>query len=200
MGSVAGIVGSILTGTGAIADLSNSATNVLRSGYGRGFELESDEYGAEFLALAGYNPLAMIDVIHVLKDHSLFAKNVLNQPQVYHGLFTSHPKNDKRLHEAVEKSLHLFPEELMEPERDFWEMVDGMTYGRRAHHRADQRQHLLQRRPARSAGLPGRLGCAQHADRDHRPGALRNRRAASPCSGRIRPATSRRRPSTSAKR
>ena len=42
-------------GTGAIADLSNSATNVLRSGYGRGFELESDEYGAEFLALAGYN-------------------------------------------------------------------------------------------------------------------------------------------------
>ncbi len=129
MGSVAGIVGSILTGTGAIADLSNSATNVLRSGYGRGFELESDEYGAEFLALAGYNPLAMIDVIHVLKDHSLFAKNVLNQPQVYHGLFTTHPKNDKRLHEAVEKSLHLFPDELMEPERDFWEMVDGMTYG-----------------------------------------------------------------------
>lgn len=129
MGSVAGIVGSVLTGTGAIADLSNSATNVLRSGYGRGFELESDEYGAEFLALGGYNPLAMIDVIHVLKDHSLFAKNVLNQPQVYHGLFTTHPKNDKRLHEAVEKSLHLFPEELMEPERDFWSMVDGMTYG-----------------------------------------------------------------------
>ena len=129
MGSVAGIVGSILTGTGAIADLSNSATTVLRSGYGRGFELESDEYGAEFLALAGYNPLAMIDVIHVLKDHSLFAKNVLNQPQVYHGLFTTHPKNDKRLHEAVEKSLHLFPEELKEPERDFWEMMDGMVYG-----------------------------------------------------------------------
>ena len=129
MGSVAGIVGSVLTGTGAISDLSNTATNALRSGYGRGYELESDEYGAEFLALAGYNPLAMIDVIHVLKDHSLFAKNVLNQPQVYHGLFTSHPKNDKRLHEAVEKSLHLFPEELKEPERDFWEMVDGMVYG-----------------------------------------------------------------------
>ncbi len=129
MGTVAGIVGSVLTGTGAIADLSNSATTVLRSGYGRGFELESDEYGAEFLALAGYNPLAMIDVIHVLKDHSLFAKNVLNQQQAYHGLFTTHPKNDKRLHEAVEKSLHLFPEELKEPERDFWEMVDGMTYG-----------------------------------------------------------------------
>lgn len=129
MGSVAGIVGSILTGTGSIADLSNTATTTLRMGYQRGMELEADEYGSEYLARAGYNPLAMIDVIHVLKDHSLFAKNVLNEPQVYHGLFTSHPKNDKRLHEAVEKSLHLFPDELQDPERDFWSMIDGMVYG-----------------------------------------------------------------------
>lgn len=129
MGTVAGIVGSILTGTGAISDLSNTATATLTSGYRRDLELEADEYGGEFLARAGYNPLAMIDVIHVLKDHSLFAKNVLNQPQVYHGLFASHPKNDKRLHEAVEKSMGLFPEELMAPERDFWEMIDGMVYG-----------------------------------------------------------------------
>lgn len=129
MGTVAGIVGSVLTGTSSIADLSNTATTTLRMGYQRGMELEADEYGGEYLARAGYNPLAMIDVIHVLKDHSLFAKNVLNQPQVYHGLFTSHPKNDKRLHEAVEKSLHLFPDELMEPERDFWSMIDGMVYG-----------------------------------------------------------------------
>lgn len=129
MGTVAGIVGSVLTGTGAIADLSNTATATLTSGYRRDLELEADEYGGEFLARAGYNPLAMIDVIHVLKDHSLFAKNVLGQPQVYHGLFASHPKNDRRLHEAVEKSLHLFPDELRAPERDFWEMVDGMTYG-----------------------------------------------------------------------
>jgi predicted Zn-dependent protease len=132
MGTVAGIVGSVLTGTGAISDLSNTATATLTSGYRRDLELEADEYGGEFLARAGYNPLAMIDVIHVLKDHSLFAKNVLNQPSVYHGLFASHPKNDKRLHEAVEKSLHLFPEELQEPERDFWDMMDGLVYGNEA--------------------------------------------------------------------
>lgn len=128
-GNVAGFIGSIMTGTGAIADLGNTVTQTLRSGYGREFELEADEYGGEFLARAGYNPLAMIDVIHVLKDHSLFSKNVLNQPSVYHGLFSSHPKNDKRLYDAVQKSQHLFPEELMEPERDFWEMIDGMVYG-----------------------------------------------------------------------
>jgi len=131
-GNIAGIIGSIFTGTGAIADLSNTATATITSGYRRDYELESDEYGGEFLAKAGYNPLAMIDVIHVLKDHSLFAKNVLKQPSVYHGLFASHPKNDKRLHEAVGKSLHLFPEELREPERDFWEMIDGLVYGNEA--------------------------------------------------------------------
>ena len=129
MGSVAGIVGSVLTGTGQIADLSNAATATLTSGYRRDLELEADEYGGEFLARAGYNPLAMIDVIHVLKDQSLYAKNVLGQPAVYHGLFSTHPKNDKRLHEAVEKSLHLYPEELAEPERDIWEMMDGLVYG-----------------------------------------------------------------------
>ncbi len=128
-GDVAGFIGSILTGTGAIADLTNTATATLVSGYGREFELEADEYGGEFLALAGYNPLAMIDVIYVLKDHSLFSKNVLKEPSVYHGLFSSHPRNDKRLHDAVAKSQHLLPEEILEPEGDFWEMINGLVYG-----------------------------------------------------------------------
>ncbi len=130
IGNIAGIVGSLLTGSGAIADLSNSYTRTIVSGYGRSAELEADEFGAEWLALAGYNPLAIIDAIHVLKDHSLFAKNVLKQPTVYHGLFSTHPKNDKRLHEAVQKSQHLFPEELMDPEGDFWGLMDGLTYGK----------------------------------------------------------------------
>lgn len=128
-GNVAGFIGAFMTGTGAIADLGNTVTQTLRSGYGREYELEADEYGGEFLARAGYNPQAMIDVIYVLKDHSLFSKNVLNQPSVYHGLFSTHPKNDKRLHDAVVKSQHLLPEELREPERDFWDMMDGLVYG-----------------------------------------------------------------------
>ena len=66
-GNIVGFIGSIMTGTTAIADLTNTATATLRSGYGREFELEADAYGGEFLARAGYNPLAMIDVLHVLK-------------------------------------------------------------------------------------------------------------------------------------
>ncbi len=129
MGDIAGFIGSILTGTGAIRDLSNTATSTAVSGYRREFELEADELGGEYLAKAGYNPLAIIDTIHVLKDHSLFAKHVLHQPAVYHGLFATHPKNDKRLYEAVQKSQHLFPDELQDSEGDFWEMMDGLVYG-----------------------------------------------------------------------
>ena len=132
IGNIAGFIGSILTGTGAIADLSNSATSTLVTGYRRDFELEADELGGEYLAKAGYNPLAIIDTIHVLKDHALFSKNVLKQPTVYHGLFSTHPKNDKRLYEAVQKSQHLFPEELQDPVGDFWGMVDGLVYGSEA--------------------------------------------------------------------
>lgn len=129
LGNVVGILGAIMTGTGAMADLANTATATLRSGYGREFELEADQYGAEFLAKAGYNPLSMIDVLRVLKDHQLFAKNVLHEPTVYHGLFASHPNNDKRLHDAVEQSQGLMPDTLSEPERDFWKMMDGLVFG-----------------------------------------------------------------------
>lgn len=128
-GNILGFIGSIMTGTGAIYDLANTATATLRSGYGREFELEADEYGGELLAKAGYNPLAMIDVLHVLKDHQLFSKNVKGEPNVYHGLFSSHPRNDKRLHDAVMKSQGLVPDTLAEPERDFWQMMDGLVFG-----------------------------------------------------------------------
>lgn len=128
-GDIAGFIGAVLTGAYAVADLANTATTTLRSGYGREFELEADAYGAEFLARAGYNPLAMIDVLHVLKDQSLFARQVLREPQVYHGLFSTHPKNDKRLHDAVARSQGMQIAELREPERDFWEMIDGLVFG-----------------------------------------------------------------------
>ncbi|HEX7037630.1 MAG TPA: M48 family metalloprotease [Pseudomonadales bacterium] len=128
-GNVLGFIGAIMTGTGAVADLANTATATLRSGYGREFELEADSYGAEFLAKAGYNPLAMIDVLQVLKDHELFSKNVKREPTVYHGLFSSHPRNDKRLHDAVMKTQNAMPSELAPPVRDFWEMMDGLVFG-----------------------------------------------------------------------
>lgn len=126
---VAGFLGALATGTGAIWDLTNTLAVTMQSGYGRENELEADEYGAQFLASAGYSPHSMIDAIQVLKDHELFIKQIRNQPSTYHGLFSTHPKNDKRLHELVQQAQHQMPEELAEPEGDFWELLDGMVFG-----------------------------------------------------------------------
>lgn len=86
-------------------NLFNILGGALLSGYGREHELESDGLGAEYLARAGYEPKAMIDVIRVLKDQETFsAAEAVKQGREatgYHGLFASHPDNDTRLHEVV---------------------------------------------------------------------------------------------------
>ncbi|MBV1906539.1 MAG: M48 family metalloprotease [Pseudomonadales bacterium] len=128
-GGIAGFVAAVMTGRGELMDLSNQATATIVSGYGRDMELESDEFGGEVLALAGYNPLAMIQVVMVLKDHESFSAEVANARQKYHGVFSTHPKNDKRLHEAVQKSQSLLPDELAEPVGVFDEFIDGLVFG-----------------------------------------------------------------------
>lgn len=129
VGRVAGFVGSVLTGTGAVGSLASATTATLSSGYGRELELEADAYGGKYLVAAGYNPMSMIDGIQVLKDRELFEKSKPDAIPRYHGLFTTHPKNDKRLHELVLANQHLMPDELAEPVGDFWGLMDGLVYG-----------------------------------------------------------------------
>ena len=129
LGKGVGLVAAILTGRGELFDVSNAATNAYVSGYGREMELEADRLGGEYLARAGYNPLALIEVVQVLKDQELFAKRIERKPATYHGLFASHPKNDKRLHDAVAYAQRLLPATTAEPVADFWEQVDGLMYG-----------------------------------------------------------------------
>ncbi len=113
-------------------DVANEATDTAVSGYGRDMELQADQLGGEFIAKAGYNPFAMIEVIQVLKDQELFATEVGGQQKSYHGVFASHPQNDKRLHDAIEENEKYLPEEMVEPVGDFWEMMNGLVYGNQA--------------------------------------------------------------------
>lgn len=129
LSQVGGFLGSVATGTSAIWDMTNTIAATLQSGFGREHELEADEYGARFLAQAGYAPYAMIDAIQALKDHELFISQVKRQPKVYHGLFSSHPKSDKRLHELVQQVQSEIPAEVREPVGDFNKMLDGLSFG-----------------------------------------------------------------------
>lgn len=106
---VTGLLSAILndaTGQDPTRGLFSPLGVALTRGYGRDHELEADELGAQYLARIGYAPDNMTKVIGVLKNQELFAKERAKQEgreaQTYHGVFASHPKNDKRLRTVID--------------------------------------------------------------------------------------------------
>ena len=133
----AGIASAVIavgTGIGELAQVSQYLGGALISGYGRRQELESDRLGAEYIAKNNYNVDDMIGVIGILKDQELFAaeraKAEGKEVQGYHGLFSTHPKNDTRLKEAI-KAAEKY-RDLSRPVPDdgrFLRLTNGMAYG-----------------------------------------------------------------------
>jgi predicted Zn-dependent protease len=118
------------TGVSSLGETSSLLGGALLSGYGRDMELESDGLGAEYLANAGYDPLAMVDVIGVLKNHEDFTKRTSSNAVSYHGVFATHPRNDTRLQEVVEQANELAEEnESNADPQIFRERMDGLTLG-----------------------------------------------------------------------
>ncbi len=101
---VAGLL-AILTQSYEVGEASALWGAATVRGYGRDMELEADGLGAQFMARAGYDTEAMIEVIALLKDHERVAKKRARdagaKPTTYHGLFATHPRNDKRLLEII---------------------------------------------------------------------------------------------------
>ena len=129
LGGLLGWIGVIGTSSWGMKDLGDTLTATAVTREAREHELEADAIGAELLARGGYDPLAMINVIYVLKEAELFAKSVSNRPSVYHGLFGSHPRKDKRLHDVVGEAVPLAGVDIRPPERDFWAMLNGLVFG-----------------------------------------------------------------------
>ena len=108
VGTLTGLFGAgvrILTGSNQAAQLANVGGTALVRGYGRNHELEADRLGAEYLARVGYDPEEMINVVGILKSQEDFDKQLAKEegrePRAYHGTFSTHPANDKRLQEVV---------------------------------------------------------------------------------------------------
>ncbi len=118
--------------------LIDNAANILGEahlrGYGRENELEADRLGARYAALAGYEPEALLEVIRILKDqesHEIkMAREEGREPQVYHGLFATHPDNDDRLQEVIrEANQHRPNSEVLVRREEYLRHIDGMAMG-----------------------------------------------------------------------
>ncbi len=132
--TVGGVVAAVATGSGYIgselAQIGSIWAAAGVSGFGRENELEADSLGAEYLYNAGYNPRAMIDVLSVLKNQEDFNVRVAQRQPSYHGLFTTHPRNDVRLHQAVAQAGELSADRVRESDPAvFRQFMEGMLWG-----------------------------------------------------------------------
>jgi predicted Zn-dependent protease len=132
--TVGGVVAAVATGSGYIgselAQIGSIWAAAGVSGFGRDNELEADSLGAEYLYNAGYNPRAMIDVLSVLKNQEDFNVRVAQRQPTYHGLFTTHPRNDVRLQQAVAQAGNLSEDQIRESDHAvFRNHIDGLLFG-----------------------------------------------------------------------
>lgn len=129
-----GVLATVATGSREVSDASNILGNAFVRGYGRSHELEADRLGAEYLARTGYDPQLMLKVVGILKNQELFevqrARDENRDPRNYHGVFSTHPRNDQRLQEVVAAA-----DEFRNPQakhtdtEKFLRILDGMTFG-----------------------------------------------------------------------
>ncbi len=132
--SALSVATTITTGSATVGDVANMWGEAAVSGYGRDMELEADGLGAEYLYNSGYAPEAMIDTIGVLKDQEKFAryrtKEEGKKAKSYHGVFSTHPRNDTRLKEIIAKAGTL-PEDKTnhQNQETFREKTQGMVFG-----------------------------------------------------------------------
>ena len=122
------------TGDQSLGNLSQQLSTGLIRGYGRDHELEADRLGAEYLHTAGYDPESMLEVIGVLKDQEVYEKALAasenRPPNIYHGVFSTHPRNDDRLKTVVRKAKKLSVKTYRDNNKAGYEnLIDGMLWG-----------------------------------------------------------------------
>lgn len=133
-GLVTGVASTALGAQGA-QDLFGALGAALVRGYGRDMELQADHLGARYLARAGYDPRAMIEVLALLENQERFdaqlAKAEGRAPRSYHGVFATHPSNDTRLQRAVAEIGPAPGTRVDRPagEGAFLAHLDGLVYG-----------------------------------------------------------------------
>jgi predicted Zn-dependent protease len=126
----------IATGSSAVAQLANIGGTAFIQGYGRAAEMEADRFGLEYSTKAGYRPEAMGEVFKVFKAQESFevnrAREEGREPQLYHGIFSSHPSPDQREIQAAKKSANITDQPeggWVDNREEYMKAIDGLPYG-----------------------------------------------------------------------
>ena len=125
---------AVLVGNRTLANLGQLATAAILRGFGREAELEADRVGAEYIAKLGYDPDALKNVIGVLKNQEEFDKVLAEEenrdPYAYHGVFATHPDNDKRLQEVIKAAkANINPIKIDDNEKKYLDIIEGLPFG-----------------------------------------------------------------------
>ena len=131
---LASVVAAILTKSNSVGQAVGQASQGFTRSYGRKHELQADRLGAQYLAGIGYDPEMMLGVVGILKDQEQFelqrAKEEKRQPRVYHGVYSTHPRNDQRLQEVIRAAEEFkIPNAKYNNPDEFLRLMEGMTFG-----------------------------------------------------------------------
>ena len=98
-------IAAILTNSSEVYEAGLAYANSIIRGHGREDELEADSVGAGYMARLGYDTQEMLAMMSAMKDNEQLqkarAKGKGAPRQTYHGVFSTHPRNDARLRTLV---------------------------------------------------------------------------------------------------
>jgi predicted Zn-dependent protease len=128
------MVAAVLSGSMEVYEAGMAYSNSLIRSHGRSNELEADQVGAEYMARLGFDPREMIGMLSIMKDNEALQKKraaAKGAPkQTYHGIFSSHPRNDSRLRSVVTQANAVKSDQSRGTnEVHYRQMTEGLIWG-----------------------------------------------------------------------
>ena len=127
-----GIIQANVPGSQLTSNAFSLLNVAINRGYGRSFELEADQLGAEYLLTNEYDPTAMTSFLEIMKQsdelEKVIAKSENREPNIgYHGIFSTHPDSKKRIDALKDNSENI--KKLKTNKEKFLKLLDGTNYG-----------------------------------------------------------------------